>query len=310
MEKGAAEGSGTKLFEPQPPPLCERVNKSVQTLRVQRNKLQQANYRLKERDKILFHSCIGALNRKNREKAVICANEIAEVRKLIQFLYNVELAVERVILRLETIKELNDVVTDLKPALRLLQNVSQELFNVMPDVSSELTKVNEEISETLHSTKITTDESIIQVNKKTPGGEEILKEVTGFLAQKLNETLPEPPIIAASAEARASEPEQATLKEMVALTATCSQVVGRDSDESSANSSQTLFSYKKAEIKEISLTVEKPLEDVLLDYVRKSHGEIDLARCSVDLKASNEDIENALNNLGAKGKIKIEVQSG
>jgi len=111
----------------------------------------------------------------------MCASEVAEVRKLIQFLYNVELAVERVILRLETIKELSDIVTDLKPALRLLQNVSQELFNVLPDVSTELSQVNETISETLYSTKIRTDESIIQVNRKTPGGEEILKEVTSVL---------------------------------------------------------------------------------------------------------------------------------
>lgn len=216
-----------------------------------------------------------------------------------------ELAIERVILRLETIKELSDIVTDLKPALRMLQSVSQELFNVLPDVSSELSKVQETIAETLSSTKMTTDESIIQVNRKTPGGEEILKEVTGFLTQKLGETLPEPPAAVNSPEAR-----KATLKEMVALTASCSQVTGRESEESEADSSQTLFSYKKAEIKEISLTVENPsLEEVLLDYVRKSNGEIDLTRCSVDLKTSHEEVKKALKSLGTKGKIKIELQT-
>jgi division protein CdvB (Snf7/Vps24/ESCRT-III family) len=294
------------LIHSQPPPLCETVAKSVQTLKVQRNKIQQASYRLRERDKILFQSCVTALNKKNKEKAAICANEVAEVRKLLQFLYNVELAIERVILRLETIKELSDIVTDLKPALRLLQNVSSELFNVLPDVSSELNQVQETISETLYSTKITTDESVIQVNRKTPGGEEILKEVTGLLERKLTESLPEPP-----AASKTPEAEKTTLKEMVALTASCSQVIGRENEESEPNSSQTLFSYKKSEIKEISLTVENPsLEDVLLDYVRKSNGEIDLSRCSVDLKTSNEEIEKALQNLGNKGKIKIEVQSG
>jgi division protein CdvB (Snf7/Vps24/ESCRT-III family) len=282
------------------------VTKSVQTLKVQRNKIQQANYRLRERDRSLFQSCITALNNKNREKAAICANEVAEVRKLTQFLYNVELAIERVILRLETIKELSDVVSDLKPALRLLQGVSQELFNVLPDVSTELNQVQETITETLYSTKITTDESIIQVGKKTPGGEEILKEVTNVLEQKLADQFPEPP-----ATMKAPETEQARVKEMVALAASCSQMIGRETDESNADSSQTLFSYKKSEIKEISLMVEKPsLEDVLLDYVRKANGEIDLSRCSVELKTSNEEIEKALQNLGTKGKIKIEVKSG
>jgi len=209
-----------------------------------------------------------------------------------------------VILRLETIKELSDVVTDLKPALRLLQRVSEELFNVLPDVSSELSKVNETISETLHCTRITTDESIIQVNRKTPGGEEILQEVSTMLQQKIAERLPEPPVTP-----KANEPEVNTLKKMVALTASCSQTAG-EAEEESEDSSPTLFSYKKAEIQEISLTVEKPpLEDVLLEYVKKTKGEIDLSRCSVDLRASNEEIEKALESLGTKGRIKIELKT-
>jgi len=279
----------------------------MQTLRIQHNKLQQASFRLKERDRILFQTCINALNNKNKERAAICANELAEVRKLIKFLYNVELAIERVILRLETIKELSDIVVDLKPALKLLQSVSQQLFEVLPDVSSELSKVNEAISETLYSTKITVDESIIPVNRKTPEGEEIIKEVSGFLERKLVEELPEPP-----ATLETPETERTTLKEMVALTANCSQAIGNETvTESDRNSSQTLFSFKKAEIQEISLTVDKPsLEDVLLEYVKKSNGEIDLKRCSVDLKTSYNEIEKALESLGAKGKIKIELKAG
>jgi division protein CdvB (Snf7/Vps24/ESCRT-III family) len=279
----------------------------MQTLKIQHNKLEQASFRLKERDRILFQTCIHALNNKNKERAAICANELAEVRKLIKFLYNVELAIERVILRLETIKELSDIVVDLKPALKLLQSISQQLFEVLPDVSSELSKVNEAISETLYSTKITADESIIPVNRKTPEGEEIIKEVSGFIERKLAEELPEPP-----ATLETPETEKTTLKEMVALAANCSQAIGHQTvEESTGDSSQTLFSFKKSEIQEISLTVEKPsLEDVLLEYVKKSNGEIDLKRCSVDLKTSYEEIEKTLQSLGAKGKIKIELKAG
>ena len=266
----------------------------------------QANFRLKERDRILFQTTIGAINTKNREKAAICANELAEVRKLIKFLYNVELAIERVILRLETIRELGDIVDDLKPALKLLQSVSQQLFEVLPDVSSELNNVNEAIIETLNSTKITTDESVIPVGKKTPGGEEVLKEVASFLEQKLTEDLPEPPV-----PEEAPEVERTPLKEMVALAASCAQALGEEAVDSKGESTQTLFSLRKSQIQEISLTVEKPsLEDVLLEYVKKSKGELDVDRCSVDLRASSDEVQKALESLGAKGKVKIEVKSG
>ena len=130
------------LLHPDPPPFRETVTRSIHTLKVQHNKLEQASYRLKERDTVLFQTCITALKNKNKERAAICANEVAEVRKLLQFFYNMELAIERVILRLETIKELGDVVADLKPALRLLQGVSQQLFELLPDVSSELSRVD------------------------------------------------------------------------------------------------------------------------------------------------------------------------
>lgn len=247
------------------------------------------------------------MRNKNRERAAICANEISEVRKIIQFLHSVELAIERVVLRLETVKELSEIVVDLKPALRLLQSVSQELISVLPDVSSELCKVNDTISETLYSTKITADESVIPVNMKTLGGQEILNEVSGYLERKLAEDLPEPPVAQKIADA-----EKTTIKEMVAIASGVAETAGRKAvEESGRDSSQTLFSYKKAEIKEISLKVENSqLEDILLDYVRKTNGQIDLARCSVDLETSNEEIEKALNNLGSKGKIKIELQNG
>src|SRR4030065_1073150 len=154
-----------------PPPLRDIASKSILTLRVQQNKLEQASYRLRERDKVLFESCMGALKRNNKERASICANEISEIRKLIKFLYSVQLAIERVVLRLETIKELSEIVVDLKPALKLLQNGSQDLCQVLPEGSNELNNVNATISETLHATKITTDESVNPVKPKRVGGE-------------------------------------------------------------------------------------------------------------------------------------------
>jgi len=293
-----------KLINPTPPPVCEVASKSIVTLKTQQNKLEQASFRLKERDRILFESCMGALKKNNREKAAICATELSEVRKLVKFLSNVHLALERVVLRLETIKELGDIVADLKPALRLLQGVSSELFQVLPDVSSELNNVNATIRDTIQSTTISTDENIIPVGKKTEGGEEILKEVTCFMQKKLTETLPEPPVSAPVKEAT-------PIKELVALTASSSQLIGhKTTEESGFDPTKTIFSYKKSEIKEFSLKVQKPcLEDVLLEYVRKTNGEIDLSRCSSELETSNEEIERALESLGTKGRIKIELKS-
>jgi hypothetical protein len=98
----------------------------------------------------------------------------------------------------------------------------------------------------------------------------------------------------------------------VALSASNSSqtVTRRSTEEGKHEPSQTVISYKKQEIKEISLTMQKPsIDDMLLEYIRKSNGEIDLTRCSNELKTSNKEIEKALESLGSKGRIKIELKS-
>jgi len=275
----------------------------MRKLKIEQSRIEQVSFRLKKRDNVLFQTCVHALKKQNKGRATILANEIAEIKKLTKFLYHVELAIERVILRLETIRELSDIVIDLKPALRMLQNVSKELFEVLPDVSSELGKVNDVISETLYSTRITTDESLIPVNRTTPGGEEILKEVSSFVEQRVAEKLPEPP-------ANLGTQRETPVRQMVALTATCSQTIGQETSETETISSQNLFSFKETEVQEVSLKVEKPsLEDVLFEYVKKSKGEVDLTQCSLQLNVSYEEIEKALHDLGAKGKIIVESKA-
>ncbi|MBX5321512.1 Snf7 family protein [Candidatus Bathyarchaeota archaeon A05DMB-3] len=266
----------------------------------------QASLRLKERDKRLFQTCVTALKANNKERAAICANELAEVRKLISFLQQVELAIERVILRLETMKELSDIVIDLKPALKTLQSVSKQLFEIMPEVSSEISEINDVIGETIYSTRMSAENVVIPVDRVTPAGEQILDEVSSFLEKRLAEKLPEPP---ATQEAPKVKQAETHIKQMVALAAACSQTVGGETVEEKENRSENLISFRKAEIQEISLKVGKPsLEEALLEYVRKSGGEIDLMRCSRELGASYEEVEKALQNLGAKGKIKIEAR--
>lgn len=289
-------------FTSSPPPLREVIGVSIQRLKVQQYKVFQAALRLRERDQKLFQTCVNALKSNNKERAAIFANELAEVRKLMSFLNQVELAIERVILRLETVKELSDIIIDLKPALDTLQQISKHLSEVLPEVSSEINEINNVIGETLYSTRLSSTEVIIPVGKATPEGQQILEEVSSVLEMQLNERLPEPPATHEVSTVEAKAP----VKQMVALAAACA--VGENTGDGGFIS-EDIISFKKAEIQEVSLRVKKSasLEDALLEYVRKSGGEIDLKRCSRELEASYDEIEKALKSLGAKGMIRIEA---
>ena len=154
-------------------------------LKTQRFKLEQVIVRLHKRDTFLFKTCATALKAKNKERATIFANELAEIRKLTKLISQTQILVERIILRLETLKELSAAFADLKPVLRFLHSVTKRLTTIMPQMAYEMERVNESINETLAMTSIGSTQLNMPIDVKTPGGEEILKEVSAFMEQKL-----------------------------------------------------------------------------------------------------------------------------
>ncbi|MFP3985209.1 MAG: hypothetical protein ACLFU9_04495 [Candidatus Bathyarchaeia archaeon] len=230
----------------------------------------------------------------------MCANELAEVRKLIHLLSQTQIAIERIILRLETIKELSTIMIDLKPALNGLKDVTANLANIMPDVASELDKVNNSIHDTLTVTKFSSEPPIVQP-VKTPAGQEIMKEVNAILEQKMSEQLPEPPTSETLPEAEQPKP----VKEMVALAAGCPESGGEEQRETS----EAFFSIKDLKMQSISFRIEhsEVLEDKLMDYIRQCNGQLDVTECALKLKIPPKEVQKTLENLGAKGKIIMET---
>jgi len=229
---------------------------------------------------------------------MIFANELAEVRKLTKIIAQVQILIERIVLRLETLKELNAAFADLKPVLRILHSVTERLTILMPQMAYEMERVNDSIDETLAMTSIGSPQLDMPFDVKTPGGEEVLKEVSTLLEQRLAEKLPEPPTSVAVKE----KPQHVEkVKQMVALAATCSEI-------REEKGPQTYVSYKDMELQRVSLKIREssPLEDMMLEYAKKSGGQIDIARCAFELNVPPEEVEKTLECLGAQGKIKIE----
>jgi len=255
---------------------------------------------LRERDRNLFETCAIAVEKKNKDRAIVFANELVEVRKLLNIVVHAQLAIERVILRLETIRELGDIIVNLKPMLKTLQDIAGLLVRVMPEVALELEKVNDSISETLAITHIDTPQPVTPSERKTPQSEEILKEVSSFLEQRLTEDLPEPP--ASVIVPRRAEPAK-KVRKMIALAAACSEAEVCEPREP-----QTSLSYKDMEVQSVSFTVQRSssLEDTLLEYAKRREGEIDVAQCALELNIPYKDVMEAIESLGARGKIRIE----
>lgn len=242
------------------------------------------------------------MNRK--ERASICAMELSEVRKVLQMVTQCQLALERIILRLETIKEVSEIMADLKPALRSLRVLTETMVNVMPDVAQELQRVNESINETLMLTKVNSPETIAPLTAKTEAGEQILKEASAVLEKQMTDQLPTPPVSVAPMKAEAGR--EKVKKKMIALSATCSEIT-RPLEERENGEPQSFVTYKDVEVHGVSFTIrgQSMLEDAVLQYA-KQKGEIDLDECARDFSVPQEEVKKALESLGKKQKILVE----
>lgn len=293
-----------KIFKP-PPQIGTVILETTRKLRIQKSKLERVSFRLQKRDRTLFEACTVYVRKNQNERASICANELSEVRKLRNMVTQCQIALERIILRLETIKEVSEIFAELKPALKTLKGLTQNLVNVLPDVAMELEKVNESINETLAMTRINPDMPL-PTTVQTEAGEEILKEASAVLEEKLSKQLPEPPVPAQTSRVLTKEepnkqPER--VKQMVALTVSCSETVERDEK----GEAQKYVSHKDMELRGISMTTKSnsPTEDSILEYAKKSNGEIDVKQCALQLNIPHGEVLKALKNLGAKGRIQI-----
>jgi len=283
-----------KRFMRRPKSVREALSIAIHKLGRQYAYLRVALGRLKARDKALFDECELMIRRGDRNRALIYACEVAELRKLIRTVKNAQLAIERVILRLETIREVEAVTRDLRSLLDVTQKVTAELAEVMPDVAYQMSKMNEVVSEVLSETVLSSNPPITTVALQTEEVKAILNDAVSVAEERLKSSIPEPPM--------ALEPEKLvpTKKaEPVLVSATYDGGDVTEQNESYGFDDPLERSFKP----EYSPLIEK----WVLGYAKKNMGEINVDKCASELNILSKDVLKALESLHLKGKIKIQT---
>ncbi len=173
-------------------PLKSKIELAVRRIEAQIQYLESALNRFADRDKYLFSKVVDAYSKNQIQRANVFANELAELRKMANFLVNAQLALERVVLRLRTVSQLGNVVVNLAPAIEVLQNVRTGIAGVLPNAEKELeqvgTMLNDIIIEAGHTTGMTPDFEVASED-----AQQILKEAAVVAEQRMREKFPELP---------------------------------------------------------------------------------------------------------------------
>jgi division protein CdvB (Snf7/Vps24/ESCRT-III family) len=120
------------------------------------------------------------------------ANESAQVKKISQSTISARLALEQVILRLETVKDFGDVAAEIVPAAETVRAVRGRLAGVIPEVSLQLGAISQSLdSLVLESGEVTG--SSWSALSSGEDAEKILAEASAIAEQKLREGFPDLP---------------------------------------------------------------------------------------------------------------------
>ena len=188
------------------PPLRLRIVQAIHMLKVQSHRLEYMIARMKERDQELFERVVEAQMEGDKLRAQIYAGEVAEIRKVVKTLMTAKLALERVILRLETITTLSDAVVALVPVIGVVKELKSQLMGIVPEIALEIAEVGEMLEslvvETGEYTAIATG-----VGAVTPEARKILQEAAAIAEQRLREEFPALPEVPAGGSAETAKAE-------------------------------------------------------------------------------------------------------
>ena len=257
-----------KKFEDKihPVPLKERVAHASFRLHTQLEKLEHMYTRLQQRDTELFQRCVGAQVSNDPGHAKIYANECAEIRKIAKVVLGSQLALERVILRLETVGEFSDVMVEIAPLMCIVRETKSKIAGIVPHVANELEEVNNMLGDlTVEAGEVTADSLAVETTDED--ARKVLEE-TGLIAeQKVRDHFPDlssiptnaPPAVEAIPEAATCLPD-----------------------------------------------MEAGIEDQVYDYAKKHDGEMSIQSCAQDIGKSPDEVKVALQKLRDTGKVVIE----
>jgi division protein CdvB (Snf7/Vps24/ESCRT-III family) len=173
-------------------PLRHRLVMAQYKLKTTLNRLDVYVARLQERDRTLFERVVDAVSSKDKARASMYSNEVAELRKISKQLIVTQIALEQVSLRLETVISIGDVFTNLQPIVAIVSELKGAIKAIMPEIGLELTEIQE-----------TLEEVVTEAGEFTGGGyqfapssaeaRKILEEASVVAESRMKEKFPDLP---------------------------------------------------------------------------------------------------------------------
>lgn len=260
-------------------------------MNVQYHRLQETVLRLQKKDRDMFQRCIAAQLSKDFARAQLYAAECSEIRKMAKIVIGSEIALERAIIRLQTVEQLGEILVQLMPVVSVIEETKDKIEGVIPEVASELGMVHSMLDDTVRETgTIQLRESDIVLQDAE--AQKIFEESSAYAEQKIREQFPELPSTGQSKDAvLESEGTATVLDPPNSITRPLQETLGKTQDlaQTLTDSIQLLSSR---------------VYGYIVDQV-KHDGKLNVNDCARFLGVERDDVMRAVETLREEKRIVI-----
>ena len=173
-------------------PLKPTMDRAVKSIKIQLLKLDRLLTKLSDKDKKLVNRIIIKIQKHDRKHAIILANELVEIRKMMKVVTQARCALEAITMRIETVTELGDIVATLGPAVSAVKSVQKEVTGVVPQAQDKFTEISGMLSDILVDAG-QSGEAILDFKVANEDAEKIVAEASIQAESKLKKKIPDIP---------------------------------------------------------------------------------------------------------------------
>jgi division protein CdvB (Snf7/Vps24/ESCRT-III family) len=130
------------VFSPSERGLKDKINTSLRQIEIQRKELELLRSRLEERRRAMFDATIKAIEKSEEMTARVMEGEHAELQKIIKVVVASELALLHICVRLETIRDVGDIMSVLSNAFRSVKKIGKSVSEIAPNMEQAATEIN------------------------------------------------------------------------------------------------------------------------------------------------------------------------
>jgi len=246
--------------------LKDKVSLAIYILESTIEKLKSLTVALSKREEKYFEQCIEAVVSEDSPRALMYANECAEIRRFVSLVMSSQLALEKACLRLSTVGTLSDVLANISPMMELVNETGRRLKGIIPSVTGKLQQVDSVLKASLSDMG---GASVSDPQLASREVQRILEEANEAAEEAVRSKFPEfPPELTAELE----KP-----KVPVAL----------------------------ADGVDEAVVEARPIKKLVYDYIKERDGRLSIAECASDLGLTSKEIEQTILQLRDEGKVTL-----